>query len=87
MDQGRGSYSDEYSDEYDRDLSAYAAQGIASAVSGRMGSGRFAYLDTSAALGCMVELIERDPGYDAFFGLVVARAAAWDGTGPAIVDA
>ncbi len=76
-----------YSSNYDADLARYLTEGVEVALSGSMGGGRFAYLDTSAEIGCMVELIEQAAGYDDFFALVAARASTWDGTGPALVDA
>ena len=75
-----------YSDTYETALARYVDQGHAIAVRGRLGNGRFTYIDTSAAIGCMIELIERDAGYDAFFGEVAARAKNWDGSGPALVE-
>lgn len=75
-----------YCDNYDAELARYCSQGFEVSVSGRLGSGRFAYLDTAAAIGCMVELIERDPGYDEFFALVAARARSWDGAKSALID-
>lgn len=76
-----------YSKNYDADLARYQANGVEIAVSGSMSGSRFSYLDTSAEIGCMVELIEQGAGYDDFFTLVAARASNWDGSGPALVAA
>jgi Glyoxalase/Bleomycin resistance protein/Dioxygenase superfamily len=43
---------------------------------------RFAYLDTDAHPGAMIELIETGPAVEAFFAMVRSGAARWDGTRP-----
>jgi Glyoxalase/Bleomycin resistance protein/Dioxygenase superfamily len=43
---------------------------------------RFAYINTDAHPGAMIELIEIGPGVEAFFAKVRKGAAAWDGTRP-----
>jgi len=68
-----------YTDDYDRVLDDYLARGFATAVGGTFGSMRFAYVDTSAVIGCMVEIIEEDPMQTDFFRRVAAAAEAWDG--------
>jgi methylmalonyl-CoA/ethylmalonyl-CoA epimerase len=43
---------------------------------------RFAYLNTDAHPGAMVELIESGPAVEAFFSMVRKGAGNWDGTRP-----
>jgi hypothetical protein len=44
---------------------------------------RFSYVDTSAEIGCMVELVEQHESQTGFFQRVAAAAEGWDGvTGP-----
>ena len=54
-------------------------QGHAVAADGRFGDMRYAYVDTSATLGCMVEIVEDKPAIRAFFEAVRKAAARWDG--------
>lgn len=71
-----------YTDDYDAVLAGYTAQGFATAVDGSFGGFRFAYVDTSATLGCMIELIEENPLQAEFFVRIAAAAQGWDGTDP-----
>ncbi|MEZ5736074.1 MAG: VOC family protein [Novosphingobium sp.] len=68
-----------YTPDYDAARSSYVGKGFASAVDGTFGNMRFAYIDTSAAIGCMVELIEEDPDQTEFFKRIAAAAEGWDG--------
>lgn len=68
-----------YVADYDAAYRDYIGKGFASAVDGTFGAMRFAYVDTSAAIGCMVELIEQDPVQTDFFKRIAAAAAGWDG--------
>jgi hypothetical protein len=43
---------------------------------------RFAYLNTDAHPGAMIELIETGPAVEAFFAMVRKSAGNWDGTRP-----
>jgi hypothetical protein len=43
---------------------------------------RFAYLNTDAQPGGMIELIENGPAVEAFFGMVRKGGGTWDGTRP-----
>jgi len=69
------------------ELTRLATAGIAPVQSGSAANGvRFAYLDTDALPGAhpgiMIELIERCPAIDRFFGMVRDAAAGWDGSDP-----
>lgn len=71
-----------YTNDYDRDLAEYAESGSEVAFSGSFGGKRFCYVDTSAALGGMVELIEQNEAHDEFFARIKHAAATWDGRKP-----
>ena len=43
---------------------------------------RFAYINTDAHPGAMIELIETGPAVEAFFAMVRKAAGSWDGTRP-----
>jgi hypothetical protein len=68
-----------YTAEYDTARQHYLDLGHAIAVEGKFGAMRFCYIDTSAALGCMIELVEEDAGQTAFFTRVAEAARDWDG--------
>ena len=40
---------------------------------------RFSYIDTSAAIGCMIELVEQHESQSEFFRRVAEAADGWDG--------
>ncbi len=65
--------------DFDARLAALVDQGHAVASDGLFGPMRFAYVDTSAALGHMIEIIEDGDAIRAFFGAVRKAAATWDG--------
>jgi hypothetical protein len=60
-------------------LRALTGQGHAVAANGRFGDMRYAYVDTSAVLGCMVEIIEDKPAIRGFFDAIRKAAERWDG--------
>lgn len=68
-----------YCDDYDAAFAHYRMQGFTAAVQGQLGTLRFSYIDTSPALGCMIELIDTDPVQTDFFERVAAAALDWDG--------
>ena len=71
-----------WSDDMDADLAAMAQAGFPLAMSSGPGAARFAYFDTSAANGHMVEILERGDGIVAMFDRVKASARSWDGKNP-----
>ena len=72
-----------WSDDLDHDVAVLEEAGYPLAMHSGSGPGaRFAYVDTSAANGHMIELLERDDGMAATFETVRQRAADWDGTRP-----
>ena len=64
-------------DDFDSALRDHAGVEIASA--GRFGNIRFVYLDTSATLGAMLEILEDQPAIRAFFGAIRKANERWDG--------
>ena len=66
-------------DDYPAALAHYAAQGFETAADGLFGDMHFCYIDTSATLGHMVEIIEDTPAIRAFFAAVREAGETWDG--------
>jgi len=66
-------------EDFDAALAHYAGLGFQPATTGRFGDMRFAYVDTSAAMGHMVEIVEDRPALRAFFGAIRKAAERWDG--------
>lgn len=65
------------------DIAYYAAKGCPAATTGRVrDSIRFAYFDTAAALGCMVEVMEYSPVVEHIFNEIKRAANDWDGRDP-----
>lgn len=71
-----------YCSDYDANLAAYVRSGAEIAFSGLMMGARVCWIDTTAKLGFMVELIEANPIADAVFGQFRAAAQNWDGKNP-----
>lgn len=70
-------------DSLDAHLARLAPRGIQPVQWGATANGiRFAYLDTDAIPGGMVELIESGPAINEFFALVRSAAQDWDGRDP-----
>jgi len=72
--------------DYDKDLARYRKLGFAIANEGTApadhGGGRAAYVDTTARLPGMIELMEIVPELTAALSELEAAAANWDGTDP-----
>ena len=68
-----------YTNDYDGVCRHYHDEGFVSAVDGLFGTMRFSYIDTSPAIGCMVEVIDEDPVQADFFQRIAAAAEGWDG--------
>ena len=71
-----------YCHDYDAELAAYTGSGADVAFSGLMMGARTCWVDTTAKLGFMVELIEANPIADAVFAQFRAAAQHWDGKNP-----
>lgn len=68
-------------------LAALAARGVEPVQAGETANGiRFAYVNSDEGSGAhpggMIELIERGPAIEGFFGLVRKAAVDWDGRDP-----
>ncbi len=67
----------------DADFTAAVArltdQGHEIAADGLFGEMRYAYVDTTASIGCMTEIVEDKPAIRAFFGAIRKAADRWDG--------
>lgn len=68
---------------FDADVARHQQAGMALAFSGVAGVGaRAGYMDATATLGGMIELIEINPKVEEFFGMLHAAAQNWDGKDP-----
>ncbi len=68
-----------YVSNYDAAMKHFTDKGFEPSVDGLFGEMRFAYVDTRATLGCMVEIIEHHAVQDEIFARVSAGAEDWDG--------
>lgn len=68
-----------YTADYDATRQRYIDQGFVSAIDAAFGAMRFCYIDTAAALGCMIEIVEEDALQTAAFRRIAEGAAGWDG--------
>ena len=73
-------------ENFDRALARYTGNDVAVAADGRFGDMRYAYVDTSATLGHMIEIIEEKPALLAFFGAIRKAAKRWDGDPAALLQ-
>lgn len=71
-----------YCTDYDRELAAYTDAGSEVAFSCRMMGSRTCWVDTTASLGFMMELIEANPVADSVFEQFRLAAKNWDGRDP-----
>ena len=75
-----------YPEDYDAARAHYIDQGFEPAIDGRFGEMRFCYIDTSAAIGCMIEIIEKNEAQSAALIRVAEGARDWDGVTDPIRD-
>lgn len=71
-----------YCDDYDATLASYIAAGAEVAFSGLMMGSRVCWVDTTATLGFMVELVDANPVADGVFAAFRDAAKSWDGSNP-----
>lgn len=72
-----------FAEAFDEAVVRYQQHGHVLAFSGAVViGGRFAYMDTVAQLGGMIELIEATPGVRELFANLENSAREWDGTDP-----
>lgn len=68
--------------DYDTEVAAYQELGFEIAQSGCAGDLRYCYVDTSMAIGCMVELLDEHAPMRELFARVASAAESWDGRDP-----
>lgn len=68
-----------YVSDYHAALTHFSDQGIEASVTGMFGDMHFAYVDTRAQLGCMIEIIEHHALQEQIFARVKDGAEHWDG--------
>ena len=61
------------------EVERYRALGFEVGFSGRFGTAEFAYIDTSPAIGHMIEILPDVPMLRGFFGVVRRAGEDWDG--------
>jgi len=71
-------------DDFEGELARYQSQGLEIASQGKVGGSRFAYVDTVATLGFMIELLDPDKASRWAFDLARRLALEWDGVHPSV---
>jgi methylmalonyl-CoA/ethylmalonyl-CoA epimerase len=71
-----------WTDDIDADIEYYASLGYEAANLAKAGDMRFAYFDTNPLMGCMIEVIERNPGAEMMFARIRELGNNWDGEDP-----
>jgi Glyoxalase/Bleomycin resistance protein/Dioxygenase superfamily len=69
-------------DNYESERDIYVRAGAELAFEGMIGNSRTCWVDTTATLGFMVELLEPSATRDAGFAAMRAAAESWDGINP-----
>ncbi len=65
--------------DYAAEMARFGGQGFETAGDGLFGEMHFAYVDTAATLGHMIEVIEDKAAIRAFFAAVRQAGESWDG--------
>lgn len=68
--------------DYDSEVTSYRELGFEIAQSGLAGGLRYCYVDTSPAIGCMVELLDEHAPMRELFAMVASASENWDGRDP-----
>jgi Glyoxalase/Bleomycin resistance protein/Dioxygenase superfamily len=71
-----------FSDELEAELARFDAMGVEVATKANFGTLRYAYFDTSHLIGCMTEVLQRDPAIESIFQMIADAAVDWDGSDP-----
>ncbi len=71
-----------WSDSVPDDIAYFANLGYPAANSASVGPVDFAYFDTRSMLGCMLEVVTKNPNTEARFAEIAAAGANWDGMNP-----
>jgi len=70
-----------FTDDFDAEVARYAALGFEAAnLATTTGGTKFAYIDTTAVLGHMVEFYQDEQEVRDFYGMVAEASIGWDGT-------
>ena len=68
--------------DIEADTRYFESRGYPCANIGYAGSAWFAYYDTRELMGCMLEVVEKQPAIEALFRRIAEAAVGWDGTKP-----
>lgn len=71
-----------WSSDYEADLAAMNAAGYDTAMASGPANARFAYFDSSADNGHMIEILEVEPSMQDLFTRVASEGRAWNGERP-----
>ncbi len=73
-----------WTDDLDADLTYYKEKGCVTANRGTVSALDlgFAYVDTHAELGCMIEILEHNEMVEELFKMIADTCANWDGKDP-----
>ena len=71
-------------DDYVVERDAFVARGAEVAFEGEVGGSRTSWVDTTATLGFMIELLEPSPTRDGWFATMRKAAQTWDGVEPIV---
>lgn len=71
--------------DYAAAVARFSNAGFATAADGLFGATRFAYVDTAATLGHMVEIVEDTAAIRSFFAAVRKAGVEWDGNPATLV--
>ena len=71
-----------FAHDYDRELAEYRARGLRVTTTGRFGEMRFAYIDATSEIDCVLELLEESQPLREHFAHIEAAAVDWDGRDP-----
>ncbi len=69
-------------DDLDADIRYYENRGVEPVFTGLSGHTPFAFFDTRSSLGCLTEIMQRDPSVEGLFELIDRAGADWDGSEP-----
>ncbi|MEM7000142.1 MAG: VOC family protein [Pseudomonadota bacterium] len=71
-----------WSEDFAADCAYFEQRGFVAANTGRVGAVSFGYFDTRPLMGCMMEIVSRNPATEARFAQIAQAAASWDGINP-----
>ncbi len=71
-----------WSEDVEADKAYFEQLGYVTANSGRSGKTQFAYFDTRALMGCMLEVVTRSSAIESRFAEIASAAVDWNGDEP-----